>query len=409
MPQKSSSITKRKAWTVAFYMVADGPEGNANLDKAALNEIALIKKSAAAAGPHVNVAIQVDLKTKPKIRRQIIGRHQHLGPEENAADPAALNGFFEWIQNECPADRNLLIFWGHAEGPIGLFHDGDCRNCEAETLSLLEIRTAFEHAVRLFGRPVDIALFKDCWFGTLEAVYQLAGVVRFAIASPALVVPRYGWPYEEIFRCLRPNGAARDVRVTAKGILAGLGAFYDLARNRQDKIEDADPAEMQKQFDRGQVGHEDVRDEVPFALLNTSAAASLSPTLSKLVAELKKMPRNGASRLALARAARGDPALIDLVLVCKYLAELPDASATLRTHARTLGQVVASDLIVARRPEQSSFGGISTFYFPAAPEDLLNSFIALQTTIDDYLKLKLSSATGWNQIALENVPTQPRQ
>jgi len=398
----------RRPWAVAIYMVADGPDGDADLDKAALNEIALIRKAGAVIGRHAHVAIQVDLKTKPKIRRQILGRHPTLGPEENAADPATLNGFFKWIQDECPADRHLVIFWGHAEGPVGLFQDtgGRGRSPEVETLSLLELGSAFTHAADLFGRPIDIVLFKDCWFSTLEAVFQLHGRARYALASPGLVVPRYGWPYEEMFRCLRGRlNAKRQTRVVAKKLLAALGAFYGLSRNRRDKSEDPSPRRLQERLDAGDIGRENLRDEVPFALLDASAVGDVAQSLQRFVTALVKTRARAVRREALERASLGDPALLDVTLLCRLI-EVSRASTALRRHARTVLRDVTRRLVVAREPQMSTFGGVSAFYFPIGDEDRIDSFIALTTTIADYEKLRLSTMTGWNGIALENVPPQ---
>ncbi len=390
-------------------MVADGPAGNAQLDRAAQNELRLIRRAAASLGRRAYVAVQVDLKRRPKLRRQVIGRHPTLSPEQDAADPQTLNGFFAWVQAECPAERHLLICWGHADGPVGLFQDTDGRKPEIETLSLLELRSVFGHAASLFGRPIDIALFKDCWFSTLEMIYELDGVASYVIASPSIVVPRYGWPYAQMFRALiAPNTSGRT-RQTATAILSALDRFYQSPFNRRDRSDDPSPAELQRRIDREDVGRENLRDEVPFALLDPAALGPLGPALAGLARGLASARRNAARQQALASAVRGDPALVDITALCRRLVSLPGASPELRRSARAVLRAVDCRLIVARSPEQSAFGGISAFYFPAGTEDRLDSFIALMTDVGDYGRLKLSEATGWNAVGLENVPVQQRR
>ncbi len=389
-------------------MVADGPAGGASLDRAALNELKLIRRAAASVGRHAYVAVQIDLKTRPKIRRQVIGRHATLGREQNAASPRTLNGFFNWVQTECPARRHLLIFWGHADGPVGLFQDTGSRQRQAETLSLPELRSAFEHAAALFKRPIDVVLFKDCWFSTLETIYQLEGLATYAIASPSIVVPRYGWPYRQMFRCLIGTRAvAPTVRRAATGILAALASFYEVSGNRRDRSDDPTRAALQRRLNAGDVGRENMRDEVPFALLDPAALPSVGTALTRLVRALGSVRRNADCHRALARAVRGDAALLDVTLLCRRLLELQGACRRLHRDARAVLRAVGR-LIVARCPEQSAFGGVSVFYFPAGTEDRLDSFIALMTDIAEYKRLKLCQATGWNRVALENVPIQQR-
>src|SRR5262245_7673777 len=105
----------RAKWTVMIYMVADDPAGGELLDQQTNRELDQIICGAVTADrkrENLNVAVQVDFRTRPDVWRRVIGMGAWVQPESSAADPATLYGFFDWVERTCPAERYVLILWG---------------------------------------------------------------------------------------------------------------------------------------------------------------------------------------------------------------------------------------------------------------------------------------------------------
>jgi Clostripain family len=391
MPRQKSSRRKTpKLWTVAIYMIADGIQGNSHLDALANEAKTQIKKAliAAGVGRDVDVAIQMDFKETQGTRRIILNRKAiRVKREADAGDPRVLEDFLRWVRRECPARRYAVHFWGHSSGPVGLFFDRAVHDVRPDGLTLAEIGYAFEHAVPALGQPVDIVLLKDCWLSTLEAICELREGAQFLIASQS-EVPIEGWPYKEIFECL----TAADTRSVATSVVDALGAYYGLASNRGRFL------------------------EIPYSGVDVEAARSIDWPLRALVARLDTL-RDGAygpaTRMALRRASRADPALLDVVAMCANLGEIDDTEIQQRSAA--VSDAVLGSLI-GRHPHPSIFRGVSALYFPfgADPDEQnKNSRIAPAffrpdlDVVDDYRTLELNENTNWARIALENFTPPP--
>ena len=110
------------------------------------------------------------------------------------------------------------------------------------------------------------------------------------------------------------------------------------------------------------------------------------------------------SRLDFERASRGDPALVDLVAVCKNLKAADSASQVRTGVGDAAGKLQrALEAAVIQKPDQSAFGGLSVFYYPRAQQDRNVSFIAPAIGRDErlYSRLALSKLKAWAKIALE--------
>ena len=167
--------------------------------------------------------MQVDFRTVPGVWRRVIGETTFVRPEGNAADPATLYGFFDWAVSECPAERCLLMFWGHSRGQFGMFGDPDPFEYTAQTLTLDELGEALKAAKRSLEKAVDVIAFKDCFMANLETAYELSGLADYLLASPGLV-PVEGWPYDEMFGALTVTRRPRGRR---EQILKALGKHYE--------------------------------------------------------------------------------------------------------------------------------------------------------------------------------------
>jgi hypothetical protein len=372
-------------------MVADGIQGNSELDDLANQTTDQIKDALIAAGvsDDVDVAIQMDFKETTGTRRLILNRQKaiRVRREQNAGDPQVLQGFLEWVHQECPAHRYVVHFWGHSSGPVGLFFDRADDDVRPDGLTLAEFGYAFEQAVPILGQPVDIVLLKDCWLSTLEAACELRGGVRFMVASQS-EVPIEGWPYKEIFERLTDA----NTRSVATSLVDALGDFYGLAANRGRFL------------------------EIPYSAVDVEAARAVDEPLRALAARLDTLrdgPHGPAIRMALRRASRADPALVDVVAMCSNLDEIDDAE--LQQRAAAVSQAALSSLIGCH-PRPSIFQGLSLLYFPfgADPDEQnKNSRIApafFRTdldVVDDYRTLELNENTHWERIALENFTPPP--
>src|SRR5438093_6857516 len=75
---------------------------------------------------------------------------------------------------------------------------------------------------------------------------------------------------------------------------------------------------------------------------------------------------NDASRSAIRRSSCGDPALVDVLALCRNLSTVRDEQ--LRECADKVSRAVKFGLM-AGRPEHSIFEGVSALYFPPYAED----------------------------------------
>jgi hypothetical protein len=196
-------------WTMAVYIMADGPKGSRELDKQANDTVDVIREAIRTTEHPPRVAIQMDFKTKPGARRVILAKgHEDKqlceycddttpsSPEAKAppviekvanlrekdsGKVASVAGFFDWINRECQANHYLVHFWGHSNGPVGIFTDFPTvkKNTRPDTLTLPELKEGFKHAKEVFRKSVDLVLFKDCWMSTLETAYQLKGLANY--------------------------------------------------------------------------------------------------------------------------------------------------------------------------------------------------------------------------------------
>jgi len=392
-----------------IYMVADDPKGGAMLDAEANLELDAIIGAVLGVNEEIrknlHVAVQIDFRSQPDVWRRIIGESTWTAPETNAADPNTLYGFFEFVARECPAQRNLLMFWGHSRGPFGLFSDEDPYTYVAQTLTLPELHRALKAATDCLDREVDIITFKDCFMSTLETAYELHDRATYVLASQD-IVPIRGWPYAEMFASLVAND---DPELAAKAIFDNIDAYYGKKENRGG------------------------RKAVPFSLIDTKNILALHDPLRQLVAAFSKngnvngngaRPKMNIPKTTFSGTTPGDPALVDLVALCRKLQRsqrdaVREAAADLLTKLKkvVLRPAIASTNGPAqtqgRRPHQTRprpaarrrpFGGISAFVNPLGTRKRSN--ITPLASVSTYSSLAVTR-TGWNNFALRGVRNVP--
>ena len=106
-----------REWTVAIYMVTDGPSGSRALDEVAENELAdiihaAIPQDAGVPLKDIHIAVQLDFSDQNGILRLVVDGDVQKIPETDATAPATLNDFFRWVADECPAKHYAVNFSG---------------------------------------------------------------------------------------------------------------------------------------------------------------------------------------------------------------------------------------------------------------------------------------------------------
>ena len=412
----------RKPWSLLAYTVADDKSGH-ELDTWAPTELKALCD--AADFNTVNIAAQVDfyrpkgvyrgaLTAEPPRSRgfedftaethplwkQILGevdtdrsrlRVQRDAADLNSARGSVLRQFLRFGQRECPAERYVVFFYGHAAGPFGLFCDRTTGERKLDTLRLNDLADSLEaNDVR-----AGVVVFRDCFMNTLETACQLRNSAEFMIASQALAPVGGVWPWSHFMATLAPSADTSDV---ALGIVKQLAHFLD-----QDKE------------------HRDGLAAVPYSLLDLSAAEECLAPLASLVEALdaaRADPARARACGAALEAARvgstknmkvpGDPALLDVPTLCERLGGL--AGDPVAAPAIALGQVVGARLVRWHHSQTSFQRGTSLFYQPVRSGDKRRSYLQAEdpTVADEdaayYRQLALSKATAWDRIALNPFP-----
>jgi hypothetical protein len=407
-------VAPSKAWAVLAYTVADDKGGGRTLDTAAKQELMAICDASDFA--EVSVAAQVDFTHTRGVFRAVLTEapptreFEDVLPENhplwravvakltqsalrlqmeredlNAARGSVLQDFLTFGHAECPADRHVIFFYGHAHGPMGLFFDKDAgRRAPKTSLRLNDLAQSMETG----PRPAALVVFRDCFMNTLEAAYQFRGVAEFMIASQSLVPVSGIWPWASLMSSLMPSASSAD---QALAFAKGLGRFLDTDANRAP-FHDA-----------------------PISLLDLSAADAIIAPLKALVDALEdaRQDRKQSTTCARAlekarvgypheRASPGDPSLLDVPTMCERLqATGIEPVAAAATH---LGEVVATRLVRWHHAQQQSHRGTSIYYKPATRHDKDHSCIYDEEFFEEdaanYRQLALCTATGWDRIAL---------
>jgi hypothetical protein len=404
----------RKPWAVLAYTVADDKSDSTDLDAAAKIELKALCD--AADFDRVNIAAQIDFKRARGVHRGVITEQprafEEISPEQhplwrsivgglkqsklralleksdlNSARADVLQDFLRFGQGDCPADRYVVFFYGHAYGPMGLFYDAAARQRDANTLRLNDLAASIETVA---GKAA-VVVFRDCFMNTLETAYQLRNAAEFMVASQSVVPVAGVWPWLGFMTALMPGAASGDV---GEALVVQLAHFLE------------EPA------------HRHPFAVVPYALIDLGAAEAIVEPLKALADALEAArddpKRSAACASALERARvgypddvsnPGDPALLDVPTLCDNLAALEGDLAA--APARELGDAVRNRLVRWPPPREGAYQGISLYYQPVTPADIERSHI-LSGSADDaardaahYAQLALCDATGWHRIALK--------
>lgn len=405
---------ERKPWAVLAYTVADDKGTGDSLDAAAKEELKALCN--AADFGQMSVAAQVDFKhtrgvfrgvlteAPPKTRgfedipaeshplwRSIKARLdrsrlrvQAEREDLNAARADVLKEFLRFGRNECPADRYVVFFYGHAYGPMGLFFDRDDDRRESTTMSL----GGLADSLQVVGGRAAVVVFRDCLVNTLETAYQLRDTAEFMIATQSLAPIAGIWPWGTFLTALMPGAGSGDV---AKAIARQLALFLEVPE------------------------HRDPYADVPYSVIDLGNADAIAEPLAALTNALdsaRAEPKRAAACAAALEASRvghpddaarpGDPALLDVPTLCDNLQKLTRDPAA--GPARALGEVVKGRLVTWHHSRSGFHRGTGLYYTPVTPRDVERSHIydegQAASDAARYEQLALIRATGWHRIAL---------
>lgn len=120
--------------------------------------------------------------------------------EVNTAAPGTLSAFIGFSATTFPADKYVLILWGHGSGWRGLCPDG------IDFLTLPELRTALSDATADIGRKLDVVAIDACTEGTMEMLYEVRGYTDYYVAAETNI-PYQGLPYTRILNRLAADAS----------------------------------------------------------------------------------------------------------------------------------------------------------------------------------------------------------
>lgn len=127
------------------------------------------------------------------------------GGEVNMASSATLDSFVRFCASRYPADRLMLILWGHGASWRGLCPDG------LDILTLPELGSGLSQAVASIGRPLDMVVVDSCAEASVEMIAQLQGYATILVSSEK-DVPSQGLPYFLVLNDLASSPSQGPVR-----------------------------------------------------------------------------------------------------------------------------------------------------------------------------------------------------
>ena len=232
-------------WAVLVYMAADndlGPWAVKNINQ--MEEIG--------SSDLVDIVVQVDLRagvagagTGGGCRRYRIERDgdtttigspvlEDLG-EVNMADSTTLRAFLQWARVSFPAQRYLVVLWGHGSGwrneSVGIASIFDDWSSGAPQFLLPNYRV--REAMEAAGLRADILAFDACAMASLEAAYEFRGLADVMVASQEAVW-QDGYPYVDILRYLSRHTDTGPEDVAAE-IVSLFGAYYTVTEPRWEQ------------------------------------------------------------------------------------------------------------------------------------------------------------------------------
>lgn len=212
------SAQTEQEWTVMVYMANDVPEVLPWEDD--INEM---ERAPANSGVHIVALVDdyyspetfvLEIEHDARIIDDTIVSLELdvtdpvLGGDANTASSAVLEAFMSFSAEKHPADKYVLVLWGHGGGWYGLCPDG------TDMLTIPELSAALAGFKESIGRNIDMVVIDACDEATVEVMYELRKSVDIFIASETSV-PDEGLPYDSVLTTLSLNPDLRPEELSA--------------------------------------------------------------------------------------------------------------------------------------------------------------------------------------------------
>lgn len=125
---------------------------------------------------------------------------EDLGVQQDMTDAQTLKEFLLFCAQEAPADRYMLLLWGHGRGPVIGYGQDDFQGFYS-AMTLTALADAVSGASEEGGFTIELIGFDACLMGCVETVYALRGCCAYLAVSEDYE-PAYGWQYTRVFHAL---------------------------------------------------------------------------------------------------------------------------------------------------------------------------------------------------------------
>ncbi len=125
---------------------------------------------------------------------------EDLGEQQDMTDAQTLKEFLLFCVQEAPADRYMLLLWGHGRGPVIGYGQDDFQGFHS-AMTLTALADAVRGASEEGGFAIELIGFDACLMGCVETVNALRGCCAYLAVSEDYE-PAYGWQYTRVFDAL---------------------------------------------------------------------------------------------------------------------------------------------------------------------------------------------------------------
>jgi len=194
----------KASWTIMVYMVADNDLGMPSGGMPSPAQADIREMESAKPNPAANVVVQVDWPSPRSTQRLLIkdgGREVLKEWNSNLASSKAgfLAEFTQYCRTSFPADRYLLVLWGHGDGVDWLKTSAQAPSKYGDEAGglFMPLRVLASVLNGPAGMRFDLVGFDACLMNMLEVYYELGNSINRGVGS-ADEIPIPGWPYETV-------------------------------------------------------------------------------------------------------------------------------------------------------------------------------------------------------------------
>lgn len=166
-----------------------------------------------------NPDISTQTTQRYRIQDKTLVLVEDTGRQQDMTEADTLREFLIFCGQEAPADRYMLILWGHGRGPqIG--YGMDDFQSPQKAMALEDMAAAIKAAGMEAGMTMEWIGFDACLAGNLETVYALRDCCNYLAVSEDYE-PAYGWQYTSLLEALSEDPAL-DNEALAQVIVDGF-------------------------------------------------------------------------------------------------------------------------------------------------------------------------------------------